>query len=146
MPAIDPSSQLGALLRSRVSELKRPEHADAVAQGKTPELQRDPSRATMANSFMDSLSLLEPKIKQQLLQRVRALSKDDARQSRKVFQLFMESILMQEFLGSVKPDVDWELLASPVIDQMESDPELSVAIKEAARYLVDAAAAAMPTA
>ena len=146
MPVIDPSSQLGALLRSRVSELKRSEPADAVAHGKTPELQHDPSRATMANAFMDSLSLLEPKIKQQLLQRVRALSKEHARQPRKVFQLFMESILMQEFLGSAKPDVDWELLASPVIDQMESDPELSVAIKEAARYLADAAATGLPQA
>jgi len=95
----------------------------------------------MAGSFMDSLSLLEPKIKQQLLQRVRALGRDDARRPRKVFQLFMESILAQEFAGSAKPDVDWESLASPVIDQMETDPELSLAIKEAARYLVDAAAA-----
>jgi len=141
MPVIDPSSQLGAFLRSRVSELKRPEPADALQQGKTPELQREPTRTAIATSFMDSLSLLEPKIRQQLLQRVRALGKDGARQPRKVFQLFMESVLMQEFVGSAKPDIDWDSLASPVIDQMESDPDLSLAIKEAARYLVDAAAA-----
>jgi hypothetical protein len=141
MTLIDPSSQFGAFLRSRISELKRPEPADALAQGKTPGLQRDPPRAGAANSFMDSLSLLEPTIRQQLLQRVRALGRDDARQPRKVFQLFMESILMQEFSGNAKADVDWELLARPVIDQMESDPELSSAIREAAHYLVDAAAA-----
>lgn len=144
MPVIDPSSQLGAFLRSRISELKKPEPADALAQNKTPELQRDSSRAATASSFMDSLSLLEPKIKQQLLQRVRALSKDDTRQPRKVFQLFMESMLMQEFVGSAKQDVDWKSLAGPVIELMESDPELSSAIKEAAHYLVDAAVAGSP--
>jgi len=140
MPAIDPSSQLGAFLRSRISELRKPEPADAL-QGKTPGLRSDPPRAAIAGSFMDSLSLLEPKIRNQLLQRVRALDNDAARRPRKVFQLFMESILTQEFVGSARPDVDWELLIGPVIDQMESDPELSLAIQEAARYLVDAAAA-----
>lgn len=146
MPVIDPSSQLGTFLRSRISELKRPGLADPLQQGKTPELQRDTSKAGIASSLMDSLSLLEPKVRQQLLQRVRALGRDDARQPRKVFQLFMESILMQEFVGSVRQDVDWESLAGPVISQMESDPELSSAIKEAARYLVNAAAAASPEA
>jgi hypothetical protein len=139
MPIIDPSSRLGAFLRPNAADLKRPAAPDAPSQGKASGLQRDQARNT--NPFLDSLALLEPKIRQQLLQRVRALSKEDARQPRKVFQLFMESVLMQEFVGDAGQDMDWKRLADPVVDQMESDPELASAIKDAARHLIDAAAA-----
>lgn len=143
MPIIDPSSRIGAFLRPNITDLKRPASSDAPSQEKTSELQREQAKNT--NQFLESLALLEPKIKQRLLQRVRALSKEDARQARKVLQLFMESVLMQEFAADAGQDMDWKRLADPVVDQMESDPELAAAIKDAARYLVDAAAA-MPQA
>lgn len=143
MPVIDPSSRLGAFLRPNATDPKRPAPSDAPSQEKTSGLQREQVGNT--NQFLESLALLEPKIKQQLLQRVRALSKEDARQARKVFQLFMEFVLMQEFAGDAGQDMDWKRLADPVVDQMESDPGLASAIKEAARHLVDAAAA-MPQA
>ncbi len=139
MPIIDPSSRLGAFLRPNATDPKRPAPPDAPSQGKASELQR--GQAGNTNPFLDSLALLEPKLKQQLLQRIRALSREDSRQPRKVFQLFMESVLMQEFVGDAAQDVDWKRLADPVLDQMEFDPELASAIKDAARYLVDAAAA-----
>lgn len=143
MPILDPSSRLGAFLRPNVSDLKRPAPTDAPSQEKISGLQQEHARGT--NPFLESLALLEPKIQQQLLQRVRALSKEDARQARKVFQLFMEFVLMQEFAGDAGQDMDWNRLATPVVEQMESDPGLASAIKEAARHLVDAAAA-MPQA
>jgi len=139
MPIIDPSSRLGAFFRSGAADLNKPAPAEAPAPGKTTGLPPESSGNT--NPFLDSLALFEPRIKQQLLQRVRSLSKEDARQPRKVFQLFMEFVLMQEFTGDTAQSMDWKRLADPVIDQMESDPELALAIREAARHLVDAAAA-----
>ena len=139
MPIIDPSSRLGAFLRPKTAEPNKPVPSEAPSPGKTLELQRNPAGST--NPFLDSLALFEPKIKQQLLRRVSSLSREDARQPRKVFQLFMEFVLMQEFAGDAAQSLDWKRLADPVIDQMESDPELALAIRDAARHLVDAAAA-----
>lgn len=139
MPIIDPSSRLGAFLRPKAAETNKPAASEAPVSGPPPGLQRDPAGST--NPFLDSLALFEPKIRQQLMRRVSSLSREDARQPRKVFQLFMEFVLMQEFAGDTAQSLDWKRLADPVIDQMESDPELALAIRDAARHLVDAAAA-----
>jgi len=143
MPIIDPSSRLGAFFRPNTADPNKAAAPEAPSPEKTTGLPRDATGST--NPFLNSLGLFEPRIKQQLLQRVRSLSKEDARQPRKVFQLFMEYVLMQEFTGDAVPNTDWKRLADPVIDQMESDPELALAIREAARHLVEAAAA-MPQA
>lgn len=139
MPIIDPSSRLGAFLRPTTTDPNKPASLDAPSPGKMPGLQHQSTGKS--NPFLDSLALFEPQTKQQLLQRVRSLSREDARQPRKVFQLFMECILMQEFAVDTMPNMDLKRLADPVIDQMESDPELALAIREAARHLVEAAAA-----
>ena len=149
MPTIDPSSQLGSFLRTQISELKKSGSADSGVQEKT-NVQlagQEPTQATArhanSDSFLETLSLLDPKVKQRLLQRIRSLDGDDPQRPRKVFRFFMESVLSQEFAVALSNDVDLDSLVTPVIDQMESDEELSAAIHKAASHLMSAATSGM---
>lgn len=141
MPVIDPSSRIPAFLRTGQTDAPKAPPDPSIPEKPS---QLDGRLPKNGDSLLGSLAMLEPQVQKQLLQRIRALSREDARQARKVFQLFMESVFKQQFSGRSTADIDWTTLTNPVIDQMEADQELLAAIKEAARHLVQAAAKATP--
>jgi hypothetical protein len=130
MTAIERSSQLLAFLRSRVAE------AQPVDAPNKPAGQPADARGPSAPSEPQTLELLQTRIKQQLLQELRKLDKADPQLPAKAFRLFMSAVLKQQFPPLAGQAAELSRLVEQVTAQMESDPELGPAMKDAAAHLV----------
>lgn len=138
MTAIERSSQLLTFLRSSVAQAQP---ADAAAHNRSAN-QPAATPGSAAAPLPQTLELLQPKIKQQLLQELRKLDQTDQRLSAKAFRLFMGAVLKQQFPALAGQDAELSRLVDQVTEQMESDPELGLAMEDAAAHLVRNANAA----
>jgi hypothetical protein len=68
--------------------------------------------------------------------RVAAIAPDDPKRERKALRVFLESMLLAELGGELIHDAAFFDMVDHVQAQMEADPELSRAMREASRILL----------
>jgi hypothetical protein len=127
MTAVDPASQLAALIRVQVAALRRRHEA---AGGK-PDRRHAPPPAESAGATPDLASVVAD--------RIRALERDDPQRERKAFRFFLETVILSELGQALVNDPSFPVMLDHVQQQMESDPELAQAAREAAQVLLAAA-------
>jgi hypothetical protein len=133
MPAIDRTSELTALIRLQLSARndaarKSPPNAKQTSNTERQNAEPVPRREKSATTSLDSW----------VAQRVAALTPDDPNRRRKVFRIFLESVLTMEFGTELIGDSGFDQLVEQVLVQMESDPELSALIDAATQALIEA--------
>lgn len=132
MPAIDRTSELTALIRLQLSARndaarKSPPNSKQASNTERKNAEPVPLREKSATTSLDSL----------VAQRVAALTHDDPHRRRKVFRIFLESVLTMEFGTQLIGDSGFDQLVEQVLVQMESDPELSAMIDAATQALIE---------
>jgi hypothetical protein len=125
MPSIDSSTPFAALIRTRVSCLrKKVVPATEKAVKKPPQTESD-------------LAIT-------LLARIAAIDPDDPQRERKAFDLFLESILISEFGDALCNDPAFYDMAEKIHTQMEADQDVVQHMQMASRMLLERAAQAHP--
>lgn len=125
MTQIDGASRLAALIRTQVATLGKTA-GRAEAGGAKNEAVSGGARKRTANDG-DLASVIA--------RRVSAIDPNDPDRPRKAFRVFLESVLLAEFGEALMNDARFFQLVDDVQKQMESEPEIAEAIKEASRLL-----------
>jgi hypothetical protein len=125
--ALDPANQLAALIRRQVAQLRKRQGASRPGSG----------AATAANEAAEAKDLAAV-----VADRIRAIPATDPDRERKAFRLFLETVLVSELGAAVANDPSFAVMVDHVQQQMESDPQLAQASRDAARLLLKAAAGA----
>jgi hypothetical protein len=117
--SIDPASQLAALIRVQVASLRQQAAANGQpnAQSKAPAGEKRDLAAQVAL-------------------RIQSLRNDDPQRERKAFRMFLETVLLSELGPELVGDPQFQKMVDHVQQQMESDPELARATREAAVLLL----------
>lgn len=123
MTSIDPAQQLAALIRVQVAALRQRQAPQAGNGRATPARQDD--------AMADPASVAA--------QRIRAIPGDDPQRERKALRLFLETVLLAELGESLVNDPAFATMVDHVQRQMESEPQLAQASREAARLLLKSA-------
>jgi hypothetical protein len=118
--SIDPATQLAALIRVQVASLRRQQ---AAASGR-PDA---PAKTALAENG---------DLAAQVATRIRSLRGDDPQRERKAFRMFLETVLLSELGPELVGDPQFQKMVDHVQQQMESDPELAKATREAAVLLL----------
>ena len=138
MAMIDPSTQLAAMIRAQFGAQFRAQAKNRSIAG------RDAAHVEVAprrDGDSPRPGGDETQIQQRVALRVRALSPDDPQRQRKAFRLFLESVLVQAFGRDRLDDRGFDQMVDAVLQRMESDAELGVALREAGdQLLADAVA------
>lgn len=150
---IDPSTQLAAMIRAQFAAQLRTqarlqerggEAGEKVAA--TPSATggfRSASNGGGGQSAADvqaaAPTVQDARLQQLAALRVRALSPDDPQRERKAFRLFLESVLIQAFGRDRLDERGLDQMVDTVLQRMESDPELQVALREAGGLLLSEA-------
>ena len=122
--AIDPASQLAALIRVQVAALRQRQGGARAPAA--------PARDAQPADAPDDLAGV-------VAQRIRAIPAGDPQRERKAFRLFLETVLLSELGESLVNDPSFAVMVDHVQAQMESDPKLKEASLEAARALLKSA-------
>jgi hypothetical protein len=69
-------------------------------------------------------------------QRIQSIAPEDPHRERKAFRMFLETVLLSELGQSLVGDPAFVLMVDQVQGQMEKDPELAQASRDAARLLL----------
>jgi len=125
MPALDPTSQLAALIRVQVASLRRRNKVNTSAAERKP--------STGGAPVAKDLAAL-------VAQRVRTIEADDPSREKKAFRVFLETVLLSELGQELLGDPAFATMVDHVQSQMEADPELAKAAFEAASLLLKSAA------
>jgi hypothetical protein len=125
VPGLDPTSQLAALIRLRVTSLRRQQ---AGSQGAA----RQPLSPNDSAAAMPDLAAL-------IAQRVRAISPDDPQRERKALRVFLETVLLSELGSNLLNDPGFAPMVDHVQSEMEADPDLALAARHAAQVLLKSA-------
>jgi hypothetical protein len=120
MTSINATAQIAALIRSQVASLRKPSSG---------------STATKSQAKQGKLHE-ERDIAGLIAQRVLVIDPDDPQRERKAFRIFLESVLLAELGGDLISDPGFYQMVEDVQLQMESDPELALAISQAAKLLL----------
>ena len=125
MPGLDPTSQLAALIRVQVASLRRQQMGKKAA-----------AREQLPSS--DSAAAT-PDLAALVAQRVRAISPDDPQRERKALRVFLETVLLSELGSNLLNDPGFGSMVDHVQSEMEADPDLAVAARQAAQILLKSA-------
>jgi hypothetical protein len=71
-----------------------------------------------------------------IVQRIKAIDRDDPNRGRKTFRVFVESILLSEFGEELINDPQFYRIVDDVQQQMETDPATQASVSAAVRELV----------
>jgi hypothetical protein len=121
--SVDPATQLAALIRVQVASLRRREEVKA-------KIGRRPAAAA------DKTSAAPRDLATLVAQRIRSIAPEDPQRERKAFRMFLETVLLSEFGQSLVGDPAFVQMVDQVQGQMEKDPELAQASRDAARLLL----------
>lgn len=130
---IDKTGHLTSLIRLHFAAHGAAAHNKPTSSKQTPKL----SRKDQASATRDKYSTKEA-LNSWVAQRVAALTPDDPQRRRKVFRIFLESVLALEFGPQLIGDNDFDQLVEKVLVHMESDSELNTMMNEAALALLEA--------
>ncbi|MES2635143.1 MAG: hypothetical protein V4669_19410 [Pseudomonadota bacterium] len=133
MSAIDPASQLAALIRVQVASLRERRQAGSSASTPNSSAQSLPATSPTPGS---------PDVAAIVAGRIRAIDTKDPQRGRKAFRMFLETVILSELGQALASDPSFQVMLDHVQQQMESDPDLAKAASEAAQFLVQAADAA----
>ena len=125
MPGLDPTSQLAALIRLQVTSLRRQQAGSKAAA------RQQPSANDSAAATSDLAALIT--------QRVRAISPGDPQRERKALRVFLETVLLSELGSNLLNDPGFAPMVDHVQSEMEADPDLALAAREAAQVLLNSA-------
>jgi hypothetical protein len=128
LTAVDPAAQLASLIRVQVASLRR--QAARKAPG-----ERDVSSQAAANDDP------APDLAGVVAQRIRTIAPTDPQRERKAFRMFLETVLLSELGQQLVNDPSFASMVDHVQAQMENDPDLARAAREAAQLLLRNAAA-----
>lgn len=127
MSRIDSTAQIIALMRTQFGLARR-------AQNNLPLSSAQPKATDGKKKSLASTEALTAQ-GQHLIAQVAAISLNDPQRHEKAFRLFMASVLAQEFgVGLIGGEL--EQLLDQVIQKMQADPHLRVAMHEAAENLL----------
>jgi hypothetical protein len=121
--SIDPATQLAALIRVQVASLRRREEVKT-------KIGRRPAAAP------DKTSGAPRDLAALVAQRIRSIAPEDPQRERKAFRMFLETVLLSELGQSLVGDPAFVQMVDQVQGQMEKDPELAQASRDAARLLL----------
>ncbi len=125
MTPLDPANPLAALIRVQVASLRKREAGRSAGS---------PSQAAPTEQAGGAGDLAGV-----VAQRIRAIPEDDPDRERKAFRLFLETVLLSELGEQLVSDPSFTVMVDHVQRQLESDPELAQASREAARALLKSA-------
>jgi hypothetical protein len=118
---IDPAGRVAALIRSQVASLRRTAGArDASTPAPIP--RKGAGRQSLAGV---------------IAQRLQSIDAQDPQRDRRVFRIFLESVLLAELGDDLINDPVFATMVDGIQQQMEGDPELAPMIHQAARLLGD---------
>lgn len=128
MSRIDSTAQIVSLMRTQFGLARRAQDSSTLSSGKTKAT--DIKKKSLANA--------EPLTSQarHLIAQVAAISLNDPQRHEKAFRLFMASVLAQEFGVGLRGNGELEQLLDQVIQKMQGDPHLRMAMHEAAENLL----------
>lgn len=134
---IDPTTQLAALIRAQfVAQFRaQAKPGDGGVAGKDMAANKD-AGARKAPGDSTNSQTEDARLQQRVALRVRALSPTDPERERKAFRLFLESVLIQSFGRDRLDDRGFDQMVDAVLQRMESDAELRVAVKQAGSLLL----------
>ena len=125
MPGLDPTNQLAALIRVQVASLRRQQ------AGK-----HSPASPKASSGGAPSAT---PDLAALVAQRVRSISPDDPERERKALRVFLETVLLSELGPDLVNDASFATMVDHVQKQMNSDPDLASAARDAAQTLLKSA-------
>ena len=125
MPGLDPTSQLAALIRLQVTSLRRQQAGSKAAVRQ----QLAPKDSAAATTDLATL----------VAQRVRSIGPDDPQRERKALRVFLETVLLSELGPNLLNDPGFGSMVDHVQSEMEADPDLAAAAREAAQILLKSA-------
>ena len=120
MTSIQNTSQIAAIIRSQISQLKNSQ-SPRITQSKKYE------KKTVANEPSES----EPDVAEVITLRISQIDKLDPDRVSKAFRIFLESILIAEFGSRLINDPRFFQMIDSIKSQMQGDAELSEMIKSA---------------
>jgi hypothetical protein len=129
MTRIDGTGQLTELLRRRLSALK-----DASGAPKTPVAGRvgaGPKQHSTRASPEGSVDVARA-----LTKRIQFIAPDDPDRHRKAFRAFLEAMLLVELGDSLINDAAFYQMVDQIQKQMEADPQLAEAVRNASSILL----------
>lgn len=137
MAQIDHASQLAALIRAQIGAQFRAQQGRGGVAGRKADQDAPPgSETSRREAGLASDDGTAVSLRQLVAQRVRALSPDDPQRQRKAFRIFLESVLLEEFGRDRLGDPGFDRLIDQVLQQMEADPELQAAVRQAGDLLL----------
>lgn len=120
MTSIQNTSQIAAIIRSQISQLKNSQ-SPRISQSKKYE------KKPLANERGES----EPDVAEVITLRINQIDKLDPDRVSKAFRIFLESILIAEFGSQLINDPRFFQMIDSIKSQMQGDFELSEMIKSA---------------
>jgi len=131
---IDPTLELVGMIRRQLAAAlpARP----AAAQSRPRRRGPAPRQAGAGGDPRAGLGAADSTIAATIAARVRALAQDDPFKERKVFRIFLESVLLREWGPAVREEAAFQTLLEKVQRLMESDPSLQAAMQRAGRMLL----------
>lgn len=121
MTSIDPNVRLLAYLREQAQALRRQPSSTSPQQ---PDFSWDRSSGAGESPA------------QVLARKIAAVDRDDPQARRKVFRVYLESVLLQELGAALAADPGFTALIDRVQDTMESDAGLREAMEQAGALLL----------
>lgn len=120
MTSIQNTSQIAAIIRSQISQLKNSQ-SPRITQSRKYE------KKTVANERSES----EPDVAEVITRRISQIDKLDPDRVSKAFRIFLEAILIAEFGSQLIKDPRFFQMIDSIKSQMQGDFELSEMIESA---------------
>ena len=131
MIQLDSLSALSAIVRAQLSaarQLADPTKTAAKSSGNQGGRLRPPSQDDDSDSALQSEA--------QLMSRIRSIRPDDEERQKKVFRMFLESVIADEFGPTVSETASFEHIIDRVLAHMYADADLRDASDTAAEVLL----------
>lgn len=132
---VDQTQQWVRIIRRFTKQPAQPAAQPATAAAVSPGLV--PGASLGNNSAPLTETAIPPGLEQIIASRIAAIDRDSPQRERHAFRVFLESVLLSEFGVGLASEARFAPWVEQVLQQMETDPELSVAIHEAGRLLLE---------
>ncbi|MRD48700.1 hypothetical protein [Caenimonas koreensis] len=126
MTAVDPASQLAALIRAQVGFARSRRAGGKVASGAR--TRRKPQVAHASGDLSSAVAV-----------RIRSIGRDDPDRASKALRMFLETVVMAELGPDIANDPNFAVMLDHVEHQLDSDAEIALAAQQAAKFLLQTA-------
>ncbi|CAN7565745.1 hypothetical protein LJR129_004097 [Acidovorax sp. LjRoot129] len=129
MTRIDTAAAINALLKFQADSTRRSKMNSGDKAGTA----RGPGEGDESLGIADGTLLLE----RSLRLRMRTIAEDDPQRPRKVFRMFVESVLLKQLGPSLAMDGEFARIVDMVLQRIDEDPELRESSSLAATVLIE---------